>query len=377
MKYMGSKRWMLRDGLGFLLEEKVSTAKRFVDLFTGSGAVATFVAQRVAVPVAAFDLQLFSVTLARAVVGRTALLESGPLWVAWHDRAMKFLEESSRLKLANAPFPRLSKFTQRFVREMRDACASEKGFTLTKAYGGHYFSLKQALWLDALRSSLPEGVEERTSSLAALIQGASRCAASPGHTAQPLQPTRSAKKYLYEAWAKDIVSITRTSFGLICKQYALCKGSAEVRDANMAVEELSEDDLVFIDPPYSGVHYSRFYHVLETIARGVCSDVSGVGRYPPPVERPWSRFSVPSESRKAVSSLIEKVAERGARAIVTFPDKRCTNGISSYLLRKLGKVHFKKMSEMVVRGKFSTLGGNGNHREARQPSAEMVLVLEP
>ncbi|MCB9133375.1 MAG: DNA adenine methylase [Anaerolineales bacterium] len=29
---------------------------------------------------------------------------------------------------------------------------------------------------------------------------------------------------------------------------------------------LNNNDLVFVDPPYSSVQYSRFYHVLETVA---------------------------------------------------------------------------------------------------------------
>ncbi len=46
MKYMGSKRSMLLNGLGELLTEESKDAKRFIDLFSGSGAVATFVAKR-------------------------------------------------------------------------------------------------------------------------------------------------------------------------------------------------------------------------------------------------------------------------------------------------------------------------------------------
>jgi len=373
MKYMGSKRWMLQNGLGHLLQKKVATAGRFVDLFAGSGAVASFVAQRVDVPVIAFDLQLFCITLAKAVIGRITSLDASILWTHWYDRALRFLDESKSLDKA---IPEFSKFTRNYVVRVREACALENNFEITKSYGGHYFSQKQALWLDALRNTLPKDDENRTVALAALIMAASQCVASPGHTAQPFQPTRTAKRFLYEAWNRDIVDKTKAALEELCGQHALCKGTAKVSDANKAVEQIDRNDVVFIDPPYSGVHYSRFYHVLETIARGECGSVSGVGRYPPPDERPWSRYSVQSKSREAVSELIKSIAEKRATAIVTFPNKKCSNGISSYLLRKLGKKHFSKVSEVVVRGKFSTLGGNGNHRAARQSSAELVLLLE-
>ena len=117
--------------------------------------------------------------------------------------------------------------------------------------------------------------------------------------------------------------------------------------------------------------------MLETIARGQCGEVSGVGRYPPFAERPRSKYSVGSESREAISELLEKVAEKGATTILTFPDKKCSNGISSYLLERIGREHFGEVERKIVRGRFSTLGGDGQHRDARQPSTELVLVLRP
>lgn len=377
MKFMGSKRWMLQNGLGQLLQEKAASATRFIDLFTGSGTVASFVAEKVPIPVKAFDLQLFCVTLAEAVITRVEPLEAEVLWAAWQRRATEHLDKEGRLDLANQTLPKLHEFTKKYVLNVRRNCSEETGYLLTCAYGGHYFSQSQTLWLDALRCSLPRRSLERTVALAALIQGASKCAASPGHTAQPLQPTASAKEYIYEAWQQDLKAKVQSALQELCARSARCKGAAEVQDANNAVKEIKEHDLVFIDPPYSSVHYSRFYHVLETIARGKCSDVSGIGRYPPPAERPRSRYSVRTESCKAISELLETIAEKKATAIVTFPNKQCSNAISSDLLRQLGERHFHKVSEKVIQGIFSTLGGNGNHRKSRQPSNELILILEP
>ena len=64
MKYMGSKRWMLENGLGNILEQNIPHYRRFVDLFAGSGVVASYVAKRSRIPVVAYDLQEFSVVLA-------------------------------------------------------------------------------------------------------------------------------------------------------------------------------------------------------------------------------------------------------------------------------------------------------------------------
>src|SRR5438445_30136 len=89
MKYMGSKRWMLQNGLGELIAREVQDAERFVDLFSGSGAVATHVATRYALPVFAYDLQTFSAVLTQAVIGRQREVDSQLLWASWYKRAQK------------------------------------------------------------------------------------------------------------------------------------------------------------------------------------------------------------------------------------------------------------------------------------------------
>ena len=70
MKYMGSKRAMLQNGLGELLGRQVLNAPRFVDLFAGAGSVAIHVARKFPISVLAFDLQSYSAVLTSAVVGR-------------------------------------------------------------------------------------------------------------------------------------------------------------------------------------------------------------------------------------------------------------------------------------------------------------------
>jgi adenine-specific DNA methylase len=215
-----------------------------------------------------------------------------------------------------------------------------------------------------------------------LIQAASQCAAAPGHTAQPFQPTSTAIRFIKEAWSRDIVAKTKTAFEALAGQFAQSLGHAEVADANSAALQLQEGDLAFIDPPYSGVHYSRFYHVLETISAGNCGEVTGIGRYPARERRPRSKYSVSSESRNALSDLLLKVSSRGARAILTFPDHNCSNGLSGDSVREIAGQYFH-IGEMHVESRFSTLGGTGDERDdeagraARQHAKELMLILEP
>ena len=375
VKYMGSKRAMLGNGLGELLGKEVQTANRFVDLFTGSAAVAAHVGRRFDLPVHAFDLQNYSTVLADAVIGRNTTFAWKPAYDRWYKRADDFVSEIQ--------LPETTNITKKVVTQCRTWCAEQHDLPITKAYGGHYFSPKQAVWIDALRAKLPTTEPARTVALAALIRAASQSAAAPGHTAQPFQPTPTAKRFLDDAWNREIPIRARSSFEALANQCALRVGISRVADANDAAVELIEGDLVFLDPPYSGVHYSRFYHVLETIAQGTCGEVSGVGRYPAPVLRPRSSYSVTSESTFALDDLLKTISSRGARAIMTFPDHECSNGLSGDSVREISNRYFR-VREKSVKSKFSTMGGTGKAerngegpRSARHHANELILVLEP
>lgn len=365
---------MLKNGLGELLKEEIDTARRFVDLFAGSGTVAIHIARQFEVPVIAFDLQQYSIVLTRAVVRRQRSIRWPGSWEPWHQRAKSYVNKLT--------IPVSEKLTRRIVDDFRGWCDGQRNWPITRVYGGHYFSPQQAIWIDALRATLPQRDPSRTIALAALIQAASQCVAAPGHTAQPFQPTRTAKKYLREAWEKDIIERTKQSFISIAAIYAMQIGNAEISDANVAANRLRENDLVFIDPPYSGVHYSRFYHVLETIARGDCGEVTGVGRYPATSHRPRSRYSMKSTSSDALNQLLRTIASRGAKAILTFPDHQCSNGLSGDAVRDIARVHFR-VKPRTVSTKFSTLGGTSDDRDdeagraARQHAKELMLVLAP
>lgn len=356
---------MLQNGLGDLIKREVQGATRFIDLFTGSAAISTHVAVHYEVPVNAYDLQNFSAVLAGAIVTRECKLNPNKLWTKWYGQA-KDIRKTIRPPSALA-------ITRDIVKEHRSWCAGRPWF-LTRAYGGYYFSALQATWLDSLRQTLPGEEPGRTVALAALIWAASKCAAAPGHTAQPFQPTRTARPFLLDAWNKKVVSYCQSALSMICEQHARTKGFARVADANEVTGELNEGDLVFIDPPYSGVHYSRFYHVLETIARGQCGEVSGTGRYPPANERPRSKYSIQSESSAALADLLRSISSRGAKAIITFPQRPCSNGLSGTVVTQLANAYFKTEKHWVS-SKFSTLGGNNNHRNARSSTRELILVL--
>lgn len=382
MKYMGSKRAMLANGLGILIDQAIVGRARFVDLFAGSGAVAKFVATRHTTPVLATDLQNYAALLTGSVINRITPLSTDNVWDLWLNRAKKHLaEDFKNYELANTLNIKYIQSTQyktyvTTVQTIRDACnLLPDHYPISKAYGGHYFSFSQSLWLDALRATIPKG-EYKETAIASLIEAASECSASPGHTAQPFSPTESGMPHLLGAWSKDVVDRAHRSFLLIGKQFAKTHSNAYVADAIKQTHKLLESDLVFIDPPYSEVQYSRFYHVLEGIALGKISGVSGIGRYPPIKDRPQSNFSRSSPALEEFNNLMIGVAAAGSHALITFPEANASNGLSGQLVENISAQYFHVVRRSV-KSTFSTLGGTGKTRNARQGTTELILHLQP
>lgn len=369
---------MLQNGLGDLLRTEAASAARIVDLFCGAASVSWFAATSLGKPVVAVDLQRYATVLASSVVERTKPADAEAVSKLWLDKAREDRTKSSMWARACA-VDRRGLNTATWRKRAKDLCAAESSepwAVVWRCYGGHYFSPSQALSFDAMLRTLPEKGQLHDLCLAATIIAASHCAASPGHTAQPFKATRTAGPYLREAWQKDPFAYALRALMDLCPRHAARRGNAFVADANAVAAQLRANDLVFVDPPYSAVHYSRFYHVLETIARGQCGTVSGEGRYPPPAERPNSAYSRKDNACSAMQSLLKTLSERRCTVILTFPRNSCSNGLSGDKIESMAKEHFKVTKRSVITS-FSTLGGHPSNRGARKSSAELILVLKP
>lgn len=81
--------------------------------------------------------------------------------------------------------------------------------------------------------------------------------------------------------------------------------------------------------------------------------------------------------------MLRTIAGKRAKAILTFPDHDCSNGLSGAQVRRIAGKHFQIKTEKV-KSLFSTLGGTGDKtrkgeakRQVRHIAKELMLVLEP
>ena len=376
IKYMGSKSSLLKNGLGQIIADESKNAARIVDLFCGAGSVSWFAAVDLGKRVLACDLQSYATVLAGAVIKRKRAANFEEVEEVWLKQARIMLSKLDKwceaLKLDSTESR--TELWQRKAQKLCDSYCEDSSSLIMRCYGGHYFSPTQALSFDAMLETLPNEKDIRELCLAATIMAASCCVASPGHTAQPFKATESAGRYLREAWQRDPFHYARKALEKLCPLYPSLTGDTIIDDANQIAISLKADDLVFIDPPYSAVQYSRFYHVLETMARRSCSAVEGVGRYPPFSDRPKSLYSQKSSSKIAIEDLLSKLSSNGCTVVITFPLKKRTNGLSGKYLEEMARQFFRVKCRLV-NSQFSTLGGNSINRAARKSSDELMLIL--
>lgn len=389
MKYMGHKGKML-PVLSQILLHYGKSAGKIADPFCGSAAVSWFLAENTEKEIISGDIQSFAVARASAVVERVEVFDPHRMLQNWFTRSKALVEHVAdhfpnhlRSIEPNLTDPTLIRQvvsqSRNFCRDVLPCVFAEMGgfWPISKAYGGHYYSPVQALVFDALRQCLPTRADKRKVALGALIEAVSRAAAAPGHTAQPFQPTPSSAKYIIEAWKRDPWALVKAAVKDIAGKAAYIKGRATVGSYETTIKKLNPGDLVFADPPYSDVHYSRFYHALETIARGIEFSPLGKGRYPSITDRPSSTFSMKSTSQDAAKNLLTVCAEKRVSLVLTFPTSGASNGLNVGNFTAHGRALFSKIHVEEVESDFSTMGGNKKHREARQACRESIICFTP
>ncbi len=175
------------------------------------------------------------------------------------------------------------------LRKAAEAVPLGPATVLIRYYGGLYFSFRQAVELDALAADARRLTgPSRDMALAAVIATASEVVSTVGNQfAQPVQPRGkdgSPKSSLLKTVARQRrVSVDET-FAKFAARFASLEPvrtgphhvvRADFRDVLAAPPQ--DLGAIYADPPYTRDHYSRFYHVLETIALGDEPSISEVG----------------------------------------------------------------------------------------------------
>ncbi len=286
--------------------------------------------------------------------------------------------------------------------EVLELAADATHLVMFRYYGGVYFSYQQAATLDALRRAIRE-IEEPTRrdvALAALLGTASDLASSVGgHFAQPIR-ARAKDGTLKLPSLRQVQALRRRDAIQLFKrrlaQYgALTTPSHPVMtiraDFSHVLESLpSSIGTVYADPPYTREHYSRFYHVLETLAIGDDPGLSLVtqggmrvasrGLYR--VDRHQSPFGIVSKAPTAFASMFETIAAKSLGLVLSYSpvpenEKPRARTVALQTLVDLASEHFSDVRVLELEGiRHAKL--NAAHLNAPQAElAEVLVIAQP
>jgi adenine-specific DNA-methyltransferase len=365
IQYLGSKARLLGE-IRRAVDEADPAHGPALDIFSGSGVVAAALGRDR--DVTAVDVQEYARVLGSALVAPARFTEGEVARLAGHARATgdrlaaggveavlaheraatealrrgdpeplcAVVEDGSIVVFASGEGPRAGALATALAPAA--AAPPDPALTVTRYYGGAYFGYRQALMLDGLLAAvraLPPG-PERDTGLAAVLGAASECVTSVGsHFAQPVRPRDRdgrpkvpALRALARRRERDVIAI----FADRLRRFAAVPGaahSARVVRADYEAFLRAHDapvGVVYADPPYTRDHYSRFYHVLETMARGDAPELSTVtiggvttlsrGLYRR--DRHQSPFCIRSEVPGAFRALFAAVRRLDAPLVVSY-----------------------------------------------------------
>ena len=433
--YLGSKL-RLTPVISAIVEELNPQRGRVIDLFSGSGVVASALGQRQ--EVVAVDIQEYARVLASALLHPHRLPHSlldSLLAPALEDelgqqlvRAWQPLlaaEESAVLAAASGNPEPLAELLESLplaahhsdgydvvpdhlhsaflnisesLASLRLDCSADS--VLSRYYGGLYFGIEQSIHLDVLASRATRLTQAaRDTAVAGVLSTASAVVGTVGKQfAQPLRPRDRdgvPKPALWKRVVKDrsvsVLDAFRESLMLLSGRPSAEAGSHAVRaDYREFLGSFRKPvSVVYADPPYTRDHYSRFYHVLETISLHDEPELSRsnlnrsrVSRGVYRIDRHQSPFSIRSEAPAAFDDLFALVRQHDASLVLSYSphlDKGASRPrvIDTERLMEMASEHFRRVKRVDVEGfAHSKLTRSDLHLSAPK-NAELLLVCKP
>lgn len=209
---------------------------------------------------------------------------------------------------------------------------------ISRYYGGVYFSYKQAVEIDIILENIHRLVSEdnRDLFLAALLSTASDVVDTVGkHFAQPIKARDSKgniKMTVYNKAVKDkTIDVVALYREWLLKYRNLSKSDCQhitmQGDFVQCLRSLPDNvRTVYADPPYTRDHYSRYYHVLETLTLRDTPKISTVtthgsthvsnGIYRE--DRHQSPFCIKSKAPEAFRKMFELTSSTGRNLLLSY-----------------------------------------------------------
>lgn len=313
VRYIGSKA-RLADAILDIVGNPTSTSHRFVDALCGTGVVARTAALR------GWD-----------VVGNDTLL------------AATYLSEASLYDASELDFSKLGSYEQAVF--ALNAMQGEDGFIWKTyspaskgfcAYERRYFTEENARRIDRIRNAIADwhennliGYREQVLLTADLIEAANNVANIAGTYGCFLKK-----------WTAQSQSVLSVKARPLFPKHVSHKFS--VGDVFNIITQ--ENDVVYLDPPYTKRQYASYYHIPDTIAHHDEPVVDGVAGL-----RPWKQIASPfCYKTKALKAILDCINRLDARHVFLSYSSQGHVTLDDLLgsLPKLGEVKVHRLGKI-------------------------------
>lgn len=376
IKYMGSKSKIM----DFVLEgiNEVYNGGPICDLFAGSGSLAGAIGQQC--PVISNDIQSYSKVLAN-VYSKSFLIKN-------HPSADDILNEASAIVSKNkkqlgfrfdySNIESIEEFNEieDIQKSLIDRQFRREWHLFVKNYSGTWWNYEQCLWIDALRQIAEryKGTEFFDVIVSCLMFAMAYTSQGTGHYAQFRDAKTSTSLDDILIYRKrSLTSYFRRKYDEVInwlpKNKPILEHKTTALDYTDCLAQL-DGGTVYADPPYCFVHYSRFYHAIETLVLYDYPElqVKGgkvvKGRYRE--NRHQSPFCIKTQVPTAFENLFKGVQKSGANLVMSYSN---TGMISVEEVEEIATKVFKnrKKELLFTNHQHMTLGRlKDRHREVEE-----------
>lgn len=331
IKYMGSKASILRF-IGEGLSEVHVDGRPIVDLFAGACAISGGFGHLG--PVISNDIQYYSATLASVYLRPAETIGK-------HD-IIKLARPLAEEKLAGLPsgleypaktsldaFNKIEKLNQSLLK----LDFPFQYHLFTKFYSGTWWSAEQCVWIDSIREVLDTLLRKKKIKdadfhfgLTCLMHAMAYTSQGTGHYAQYRDAKTDASMTDINKYRRKSVAATfEKRFGTLLdwnlKNVVDQGHQAFAMDYRECLAQIPPS-VVYADPPYAFVHYSRFYHAIETVVKYDYPELQTKGetvvkgRYR--VDRHQSPFCIKTQVHKAFVDLFDGVRRSESDLLLSY-----------------------------------------------------------
>lgn len=276
------------------IQKYISQGAKICDIFAGSGSVGAYLKNDY--PIVANDAEPYSYIIASSLLNTPStnlLLKTKELFLKGYkvnfkkllsphettvanERNFLSLDSTANLISLYKNFPTIWNGLDKLINYKQLAKDNQYNLFLYY-YSGTYFGIEQSIQIDSIIKTIHEidGNDVQNVLYSCLFYAMNETVFSKdGHMAQPLNIEKNKSRHLKQR-KKNVLNFFKSKLDEFIKKSHVSKKIEKSKIFNQDISSLLKDKkfnqqnikLIYADPPYTDMQYSRYYHLLNVAAK--------------------------------------------------------------------------------------------------------------